>query len=168
MPRKPTHLPSADSLHAMFVLTNDGRLVNKVSRTSRKAGSFADEHQRRGYRSVFVEGKLQFAHRVIWVMTFGREPSGYLDHINGNILDNKPSNLRDVTHTQNMCNQKMRKDNSSGAKGVHRRKDNGMWRAYISFEGKRTHLGQFSTKEEAISALNPVRNAMHGEFARAA
>ncbi len=56
MPRKPTCLPGAAILHAMFSLTDDGRLINKTSRTSRRAGSFADEHLRKGYRSVLLKG----------------------------------------------------------------------------------------------------------------
>lgn len=168
MPCAPKRLPSAELLHSMFHLTDDFRLINKTSRKARRAGSFADAHDRAGYRSVFVEGRLQFAHRIIWVMTFGNEPDGYLDHINGDILDNRPSNLREVTHVQNMFNRKKPKHNTSGVKGIHKRKDNGMWRAYISFEGRRTNIGQFPSREEAQAALDEVREELHGEFARAA
>ena len=152
----------------MFSLTADYRLINKMSRTSRRCDELADIHTRTGYRSVYVAGKMQSAHRVIWVMTHGREPVGYLDHINGNILDNRPDNLREATHAENMRNKKIYKSNTSGAKGVHRRKDNGLWRAYISSGGKRTNVGQFSTREEAQAALDKVRAKMHGEYARAA
>lgn len=168
MPRKPLPLPSAQLLHDAFSISADWRLVNKMSRTSRKAGEFADVHERKGYRTVYVDGKLRFAHRIIWKMTFGTDPVGYLDHIDGNLLNNDPRNLRDATHSQNMMNRKIHKNSTSGVKCVHKRKDNGMWRAYISVDGERKRLGQYSTKEEAQAVVLKAREEMHGQFARAA
>ncbi len=49
-------------------------------------------------------------------MTFGKEPDEYLDHISGDFLDNRISNLREVTHAQNMLNKKKYKNNTSGIK----------------------------------------------------
>lgn len=168
MPLKPSRLPSAALLHEMFSLTEDYRIISKISRTSRRAGEIADAHMRAGYRAIYVDGQIQSAHRVIWVMVHGREPNGYIDHINGDILDNRPENLREATHAQNMCNKKLYKSSTSGAKGIHRRKDNGMWRAYISLEGKRTNVGQFRSREEAEAALTSVRAKLHGKYARVA
>lgn len=167
MPRKPSPLPEVAVLQSTFVL-KDGRLINKFSRTARKAGCFADASNSRGYRTVYVAGKLRLAHRVIWKMTHGEDPKLFLDHINGDIRDNRPENLREVSHTQNMFNKKTYKSSSTGIKGVHHRKDNGMWRAYVVADGKRLNIGQFPTKEEAQAALNPIRAELHGEYARAA
>jgi len=152
----------------MFHLTEDGRLINKSAQTSRRIGDFADKHDRRGYRSLFVDGKLQFAHRVIWKMAHGKDPIGYLDHINGDILDNRPENLREASHSQNMFNRKRSLHNTSGVKGICFRKDTGVWRAYISHEGKRLNLGQFNKIEDAEVVLNKAREKLHGKFARVA
>lgn len=168
MPLKPNALPSKQILDSYFSITSDFRLVNKISKTSRKAGEHADSHMNGGYRTVYVAGKLRLAHRVIWAMAHGRDPDGFLDHINGDTLDNRIENLREVSHSQNMLNKKIYKNSNSGASGIHLRSDNGMWRAYISLDGKRRYLGQYATKEEAQAALNPVREKLHGEYARAA
>lgn len=165
MPRKAVPLPPLTLLRSMFDLTDEGRLVNKMSRTSRVAGAFADEHLRKGYRSVYAT-RLLFAHRVVWAMFYGEEPPENIDHIDGDLLNNRPRNLRATTHSQNMCNARVHRHSASGIKGVHKRKDNGMWRAYISKGGKRLNIGQFASMEEASNVLAIARKEMHGNFAR--
>jgi hypothetical protein len=165
MPLKPQPLPSIEVLEATFVLTDSGRLINKIGRTSRKLGAYADDNYRREYRTVYVAGKLRFAHRVIWKMVHGTEPE-YLDHINGDPTDNRPRNLRAATHSENMMNAKVHRQSASGVKGVHLRKDNGQWRAYLSKDGKRKSLGQFPTIEQAQSAMTEARKIIHGEFCK--
>lgn len=167
MPSLPKALPSKEVLNTMFLLRDDGRLINKTSRTSRKAGKCADNSLRRGYRTVYVGGKLQFAHRVIWKLLRGADPE-FLDHIDGDPLNNKSDNLRACSHAENMRNKRIYANNTSGVKGVHHRKDSGMWRAYISLGGKRVRLGQFTSREEAEAAVSVARDHLHGEFARAA
>ena len=59
------------------------------------------------------------AHRIIWLMVTGNDPADSLiDHIDGNPHNNKFANLRIATSRQNQCNQKIRRDNTSGLKGV--------------------------------------------------
>jgi hypothetical protein len=158
-------LPSSERLHQVFVIT-DGRLINKISITSRKAGAFADNSKRRfGYRTVYVDGALRYAHRVIWKMTHGSDPDS-IDHVDGNLANNRPDNLREATHSQNMMNAKLHASNTSGAKGVSLQKDHGMWRAYISLNRRSIRLGQFSTFNEAKLAVDLARTQLHGEFAR--
>lgn len=101
-------------------------------------------------------------------MKHGSEPPPIIDHTNGNHLDNRPCNLREVTHSQNMMNRKLSKHSTSGIKGVAHRKDNDMWRAYISVDGRKINLGQYETKEEAAQVVGAARLELHGEFARAA
>lgn len=168
MPRKPIPLPPLETLESTFHLTASGRLVSKVSRTSRTAGEYADNGVRREYRSVSLGGRIYFAHRVVWALFYKEEPPENIDHINGEPTDNRPANLRAASHAQNMRNKRRYRSNTSGIKGVHKRKDSGLWRAYISCNGKRTHIGQYQTKEEARIALDLARAEMHGEFARAA
>lgn len=89
-----------------------------------------------------------------------------VDHINGNGLDNRRENLRVCTLTQNMQNAPLRKDSTSGYKGVHWFERRGKWVAYINFQGKRVHLGYHDKKEDAAGAYNEAAKKYHGEFAR--
>ena len=163
MPRNPLPLPELDILNETFRIERDGRIVNRISRTSRKKGSYADAHFRAGYRTVYVAGKLRFAHRIIWKMIHGFDPN-FIDHIDGNILNNRPSNLREATNSQNKMNSGPYKNNTSGTKGVHRRSDSGLWRAYISHNGKRVWLGQFLLLDAAIAAVETARTNFHGQY----
>lgn len=87
-----------------------------------------------------------------------------IDHINLNPLDNRLSNLRQCSHAENMRNVKIRKNNSTGYKGVHIHQ--GKYRAGIRFNGKTHHLGLFATALEAAKAYDDKAIELHGEFAR--
>ena len=90
----------------------------------------------------------------------------YVDHINGDKLDNRKENLRICTKKENQRNQKVRKDNTSGYKGVALMAGK-YWRAYITSGGSRQkHLGNFKTKEEAARAYDEKAKEYFGEFAR--
>ena len=89
-----------------------------------------------------------------------------LDHINGDKLDNRRDNLREVTPQQNMMNKPVEKGTVSGYKGVTRSNKGGKtWRARIFVEGERIHLGCFKTKEEAAIAYNVAASKYFGEYA---
>lgn len=75
------------------------------------------------------------------------------DHIDRDTLNNRRSNLRNVTEVVNLNNKGVYKNTSSGVKGVSQ-KPNGTWRATVSIGGgKQKHLGTFKTKEEAIKIM---------------
>ena len=76
----------------------------------------------------------------------------FVDHINGDGLDNRRSNLRVVTHQQNMWNRKVNKNNKSGYTGVIWNAYKKKWAAYARVDGKMTEFGLFDTKEEAAKA----------------
>lgn len=88
------------------------------------------------------------------------------DHINGNTLDNRRSNLRIVTHLQNSWNRRGHRDNRSGVKGVHQHPKTLRWRARLNVKGKRIHLGYFKDKMEAHAAHSEALKVYHGDFAR--
>lgn len=92
------------------------------------------------------------AHRVIWALHSGSWPSLQIDHINGNGLDNRILNLREVDASGNMRNAKRRRNNVSGVAGVSFHNKRQHWTAAIGHHGKTIFLGQFQTKEEAIAA----------------
>lgn len=98
-----------------------------------------------------------------------RAASGVLvDHENGNGLDNQRSNLRQATQSENQRNAALRKDNSSGRKGVGWSNRAKKWRARIRLHGKQTHLGLFTDKEQAHAAYRAAAHHLFGEFARTA
>lgn len=100
---------------------------------------------------------------------FGDPKTGFMyDHINRNKLDNRKQNLRFCNASQNKCNTDNRSDNSSGYKGVNKKKGHktNPWVARVQINGKRLHLGYFSTKEKAALAYNKAAIKYHGEFAR--
>lgn len=85
-----------------------------------------------------------------------------VDHINGDKLDNRRSNLRFCTQAQNVHNSKLSKLNTSGYKGVFWTKHAKLWRVRV---GKK-HVGYFSDKIEAAKAYNVKAIELFGEFAR--
>lgn len=74
------------------------------------------------------------------------------DHINGNKLDNRRENLRNVTHSQNQLHSRLPKTNTSGHKGIVWDKKNNKWQAQIKVNQKNHHLGRFIELEEAKKA----------------
>lgn len=84
----------------------------------------------------------------------------YVDHINGDGLDNRRANLRQASHAQNMANTPLKINNQSGFKGVSRHRER--WRAQCGPQ----YLGLFSSPESAASAYDAAALAMYGEFAR--
>jgi hypothetical protein len=93
------------------------------------------------------------------------EPQGLdVDHINHDGLDNRRSNLRSATRSQNHFNKRKSEGKSSKFKGVSRYK-NGKWQAHIGINGKRHSLGNsFKTEEEAFEAYCAEAKRMHGDY----
>lgn len=92
------------------------------------------------------------AHRVVWAIYHGTAPIGDIDHINGVITDNRIVNLRDVTKSQNMRNQKRHSSNTSGHTGVTWNADRKKWQAQINVNHKGNYLGLFDDLADAIVA----------------
>jgi metal-dependent hydrolase (beta-lactamase superfamily II) len=78
----------------------------------------------------------------------------HTDHINGNKLDNRKSNLRVVTASQNHMNRRKdgRKGLTSTLKGAQYHKASGLWRSRIKVGDKHLSLGYFKTEMEAHTA----------------
>lgn len=105
-------------------------------------------------------GKDILLHRLITGAKSGQE----VDHINGDTLDNRRSNLRIVTHSQNNLNKTMPVTNKSGFKGVCACRQTGRWIAQIRINGKQTHLGRFDTPEDAARIYDDAAREHHGEY----
>jgi hypothetical protein len=109
------------------------------------------------YAVTRIKTKTIYMHRYILGLT-GKIQA---DHANRNTLDNRRSNLRPATASQNRCN--VRKFNPSGYKGV--RWHVGKWVASITVKGIPVHLGRFTDKHDAARAYNEAAQKHEGEFA---
>ena len=147
----------------------EGELFWKIDRSNVKAGERAGyvKTTGRGYKSryVCVDNRHYVEARVIYEMHNGEIPEGYsVDHANNNSLDNTADNLRLATPQQQCSNQIIRKDNSSGYKGVSWHKQKSKWQAQISVSGKKHHLGHFDSPELAYTAYCDAAKEAYGKF----
>lgn len=123
-----------------------------------------------GYHEIGIRGRLWRANRLAFIYMTGEEPPANLDvdHINRDTLDNRWSNLRVATRSQNMANTALDARNTSGASGVTWDKARNKWRAQLRVNGRKTNLGRFETREQAIAKVEEAARAQWGEFWRAA
>jgi len=129
-----------------------GLLINKVFRNSKAlAGMEAGTIGGHGYRMVRIDWKPYHTHRLIWLYHYGKWPTHQIDHINGDKLDNRLENLRDVDQAENLKNRKIQSNNTSGTPGVSWNKSDQKWYASIKVNGKTKNLGSFKEKERAIA-----------------
>lgn len=145
LPRGPEHM------------TRIGRHVPELAasiwndRFAGKEAFTATDHA--GYKCGSVQCHQLRAHRVAWAVHYGAWPENTIDHIDGCRANNSISNLRDVSHKTNCQNTKRPSHNTSGHIGVARNpRSHGKWVATIKVDGRLTHLGTFSSYDEAVSA----------------
>ena len=115
------------------------------------------------YTRINIDTNSYLAHRLAFVYMTGRCPK-YVDHIDGNKANNKWSNLREATITQNAWNSKSHGDSTSRFKGVSWNKVDKKWRAQISIDGHNTFLGLFVDARDAAKAYQDAARKHHGEF----
>ena len=123
-----------------------------------------------GYKASTVLGKQGvLAHRIIWKMVEGTEPS-QIDHIDGDKTNNIYLNLRNVNNLVNGWNKKQYCTNTSGTTGVQWNKQAGKWQALIMIKGKIKHLGFHINKEDAIDARGKadIKYGFHKNHGRVA
>lgn len=89
-----------------------------------------------------------------------------VDHKNGNLLDNRLSNLRSCSHSQNCFNRIKSQNRSSRFKGVGFHSASSKWQAYIKINGLMKHLGLFKSQIEAAIVYNKNAKKLFGEFAK--
>lgn len=117
-----------------------------------------------GYMYLWCRGKRFLLHRVKFFLKYGYIPD-YVDHADGNPLNNELSNLREATNQQNMRNSTKRVQNATSRyKGVS--KKGKRWRAYIAVDTKQVYIGTFDSELDAAEAYNDMAEKLFGEFAR--
>lgn len=170
---------SAEYAQSRFVYDSDtGKLFWKsrndlgrfsASWNARNAGQVAG-HDLKTHICVVLDGKSYPAHHIAWLLYYGTHANSMIDHINGDGLDNRISNLRIATAQQNQQNRKVRVDSTTGYKGVrvgHVRKKDGVqtYRAVIRTPGGENLSWSFDTAEEAAAAYQEAARLYFGEFA---
>jgi hypothetical protein len=129
-----------------------GTFTRKKNAINCQAGSLAGSISKTGYLVINIFGKVQKAHRLIWLYAHGKWPNGSLDHINRIKTDNRLENLKLVTQKQNSENQPLRKNNTSGYPGISWYLPYNKWRSRIQHYSKQYTLGYFDSLEDAIKA----------------
>lgn len=145
-PRKPDMFTSNHSKHAN-------------TWNSRYAGKAVGSPAGGGYLSTVVYGKRMMVHRIAWLLHNQKPiPEGHqIDHIDGNRLNNKASNLRLCTPSQNQYN--VDRSSSNKLRGAFFHKRNRKWQSSI-----RVHLGSYDTEEEAAKAYESFAKYIHDNF----
>ena len=118
------------------------------------------------YVTIGLFSNTYCAHHLAWFWMTGKWPVSEIDHKNTIRRDNRWSNLRLATTTQNRANTNLRKDNTSGLKGVSWHAQKNKWRARCWIGSKEKHLGLFNTKEAAHAVYAVAAKQEFGEFAR--
>lgn len=110
-------------------------------------------------------GRTEYVHRLVWAKAYGAIPKGHhIDHINGDIHDNRLENLRLSTVSQNIANSKLSTANKSGLKGLHWDSSRSLWKGEVKVNRKST--GKRGDLLEVAAWLFRTRKELHGEFAR--
>lgn len=141
---------------ATGVFTRLARTANRVH-----VGDVAGSLGSRGYTMIMVDLVNYSAHRLAWFYMTGGWPKEEIDHANGVRADNRFANLREVTRSENLQNQrKPRSDSSTGFLGVQPHLD-GKFQARIMTDGRRRSLGLFPTAALAHEAYLYAKRREH-------
>lgn len=132
--------------------TGKGRRFHQPIGTPNQQGQIVFRH---GVRHYLVS-------RLAWLYVHGRWPTE-IDHINGDRADNRITNLREVTHSQNLANAKTRVDNAVGTRGVCWDKQKSKWKVQIGPAGKRIQK-HFERLDDAKAFAEMKHREIFGEF----
>ena len=164
----PKPLPSIEDIKATLSYDPETGIFTRLAKAcgpSCKVGDVAGRVIDSGYRVISIKNKRYRAHRLAWLVFYGEEPDGFVDHINQNKDDNRICNLRLATKSENMRNRPAQKNNKLGVKGVHWDKRGKRFVAQIRTScGKSRFLGGFHTIEEASRAYQNAAKIHHGKF----
>lgn len=145
-------------LHELFDYV-EGDLVRKVSPRKRYAKQECSE-----YLSTVIDGKPYRTHRLIYLYHHGHMPK-QIDHIDGNKYNNRIENLRECLPSHNSMNIGVKKNNTTGAKGVTWEAVRQKWRTRVCVHGKTVFSGRFDDFELAELVAIEAREKYHGAFA---
>jgi hypothetical protein len=116
-----------------------------------------------GYLRAKVGGVQIQAHRIAWAIAYGAWPAGVIDHINGNKVDNRLANPRDVSVRVNTENQREAQSRNTHSRllGASWRPASGVWVARIRVAGRERYLGAFASDVDAHAAYVAAKRSLH-------
>lgn len=171
---KANFLPSADYLRSRFRFDQETgvlywRAIPEAGTHWAKSWNLRFDGKQagainKGHVMVNLEGEGIGAHRIIWKMVTGRDPIGILDHKNRDGTDNRFSNLREASRSENTYNVGLRCDNQTGARGISLH-ESGRYRVQINADKRTYHIGYFPSFDEAVIARDAAAKRLHGSFA---
>ncbi len=130
-----------------------------------KAGDVAGTVNGRGYIQIAIDDRRYLAHRLAFLWIKARYPYGDVLHTDGNKTDNRWASLSEGSRAENLKDQKIHSNNTSGVAGVCWCKRDKKWQAQIRINRKQIHLGYFTNKADAIAARQAA-NAKYGFISR--
>ena len=116
------------------------------------------------YVLITIDNSKYYAHHLVWLVETGVWPVEQIDHKDGDPSNNRFSNLRTSTQSQNCMNAAIPRHNTTGVKGVHYATHYGCYVAKIEKDGRVYHIGYFDTVEAGAKARAAAEERMFGEF----
>lgn len=145
----------------IFIDASDFDLINRFHRyVSVNSGNYA-------YMRLKNDSDI-FLHRLLMGLPprFNNKDTLIVDHINGNTLDNRKSNLRIIKKELNPINCRIYNNNTSGCKGVSFLKRLNKWQVEIHINNKRIYLGIYESFDEAVKVRKAAEEKYFGEMNR--
>lgn len=161
-------LPTRESIHKLLNYDPETGLLRWKYRPEQRTGSFNQI-----YANKIVDTssfhlqiyKRNYAiSRICWLHYYGEPVPDLIDHIDCNVKNNRPNNWRAATRSQNNANQKIRKDNTTGIKGISINKS-GNYLARVQHQGIE-YTKTFRNIETAIQWRQATYEHFFKEFAR--
>lgn len=131
--------------------------VNPPNHNTRLTGQIAGNRRRDGYLRIRYGGRLYYASHLACLYMTGKFPDKEMDHEDRDPSNDKWSNLREATSSQNKYNRTM----TNNLRGVYRSGENSWW----ANSGRNNYLGTFDTLEAAIIARDTEALELGGPFA---
>lgn len=155
--------PTSEHLHKLFRY-EEGELYWRIKKRGISSKKPIGAGCKTRYKLVMIDRGVYLLHRVIFNM-FNSGSAEFIDHINGNTLDNRVENLRAASIYQNNQNTKKSKRNTSGFKNISWDKVRAKWRVCLHSRGKTVSSKRFDELGKAIDYAKSMREQFHGEFA---
>lgn len=146
-------------IHERLKYDKDTGLITwkKTFAARAREGEEAGSNDGHGYKRIGISGRKIHAHRLAWFIHYGVWPK-VIEHINGDRIDNRIENLRDVNFSDNAKNRKLQKS-KSGIAGVFHDKKTGRYQVGICVKGRSIHLGMHDDLEVALKIREAALNA---------